>query len=731
MRPYLPLALVALVLGGCTSDSVVVGTASETAESAPQETQLDGFDLGGADEVWVIGRYEERAKPQDHRHRFNAPGMTQEFFRAYFEKEGVARDREVEDLEPTEDDDRLSRLAVHAVPGCGGMVTSIEDRVVVVPLRHTAVDGTVQGDTANVTVRQSFVNPFDVTIEAKYVFPLPQNAAVHDFLMKIGERTIRGIVREREEAERIYAAARSQGYVASLLTQERPNIFTQSVANIAPQKAIDVEIAYFHQVPLRDGWYELVFPMVVGPRFNPPGHTGGVGAVRASAPGSSGQPVEVPYLRPEERSGHDVSLAFQLDAGTPIEALECKTHAVETNEPSPALAQVRLSPRDTLPNRDFVLRYRLAGDAVKAGLLTQRDGDAGYFTLTLHPPADVGRLRREPLELVFVVDGSGSMSGEPLALCQRALRHALQSLDPDDTFQVIRFSNERAQMAETPLLASAENLGRARRYIDALQADGGTMMIHGVEAALAASENGGRQRIVTFMTDGFIGNEEEILRKVKRHVGEARIFSFGVGSSPNRFLLEAMAREGRGVAAYFGPNDDPTEALDRFFGRIAHPALTSVEIDWDGLAVGEVFPSAIPDVFFGRPVTVVGRFDPKRSRPGATPAVHGLVAGAARTVHPLASTSEGPTASGALPKVWARTKIADLTSRARSVDGDASALQGQIKDVALEYGLMSAYTAFVAVDSMTRTEGEAVTVPVAVPVPEGVDYDKTVGGPGQ
>ncbi|MEE8468787.1 MAG: VIT domain-containing protein, partial [Planctomycetota bacterium] len=388
-------------------------------------------------------------------------------------------------------------------PGCGGMLTRVEQRTVVVPLAHTEVSGRVFGDLASIEVRQEFENPFDVPIEAVYVFPLPQSAAVSDFLMTIGDRTIRGVVREREEATRIYEAARAQGITASLLTQERANIFTQKVANIAPGAGIDVSIEYFHVLPYRDGWYELVFPMVVGPRYNPPASTDGIGAVSLASRDSSGQTVEVPYLRAHERNGHDIGLTLEIDAGVPLEGLECTSHAVEVERPSAERARVKLAALDSLPNRDFVLRYKAAGSAVRTSLSTYvRDGE-GWFRMTVLPPAALTSLPSRPLEMIFVVDCSGSMDGRPLEQAKLAILEALKRLRPEDSFEVIRFSNQAAGLSRNPLPASSANVQHGIRFVNSLTANGGTQMIQGIRAALRHPGDPERLRVVTFLTDGY------------------------------------------------------------------------------------------------------------------------------------------------------------------------------------------------------------------------------------
>lgn len=611
-------------------------------------------------------------------------------------------------------------------PGSGALTTKLpgKEKEIPLPLKHTDVKASISAYIATVEVTQQFHNPYNQKIEAVYVFPLPHNAAVNEFVMTIGERRIRGIIRERQEAEQIYQEAKSQGYVASLLTEERPNIFTQSVANIEPDKQIDVNIKYFHTLAYVDGWYEFVFPMVVGPRFNPPGTTAGVGAVPRGQQGLSGQKTEVQYLRPSERSGHDISLSVEVDAGVAIEESVCRTHAVMKETPSPERLIVSIDPADRIPNKDFVLRYRVAGERIKSNLLTHRDERGGYFTLMLYPPQELSELGRQALELVFVLDCSGSMAGRPLAQAKAAIERALQRLQPLDTFQLIRFSNDASTLGPKPLLATPENIRRGLAYLQSLNSEGGTMMIEGVKAALDFPHDPQRLRFVCFLTDGYIGNESEILGEVHQRLGASRIFSFGVGSSVNRYLLDHMAKLGRGAVAYLGLNDDGAKVMNDFFERISHPAMTDLQIDWGGLQVKEVFPHRMPDLFVGRPVILTGRFSGSGT---AKIRVHGKAGVQPVTVEIPPRLNDTAARHRGLPSVWARMKIADLADRS-TYEAQAE-LSDEIKQVALDYGLMSAFTAFVAVDSTRRTEGEeGTTVPVAVPVPEGVKYETTVQG---
>ena len=608
-------------------------------------------------------------------------------------------------------------------PGCGAMIVQMpdDDKEIPLPLKHTDVKGEIIGYIATVHVLQQFHNPYDTKIEAKYVFPLPQNAAVNEFIMIIGERKIRGIIREKEEAEKIYQQARDQGYQASLLTQQRPNIFTQSVANIESGKQIDIDIKYFNTLAYVDGWYEFVFPMVVGPRFNPPGSTDGVGAVGRGQTGISGQSTEVQYLKPSERSGHDISLALNIDAGVAIEDLVCKSHVITNHTPQSHQRLVKLSPRDAIPNKDFVLRFKVAGSRTKSSLITHHDERGGFFTLMLYPPASLKTLKRAPMEMIFVLDCSGSMNGHPIETSKATIKRALKKLQSDDTFQVIRFSNNASQLGPQPVPATDENIRRAIKYVASLNGTGGTMMIEGIKAALDFQHDPSRLRLVTFLTDGYIGNEQEILTAIHQRLGAARIFSFGIGSSVNRYLLDRMAKIGKGAVAYIAEGENPVEIIDQYFERISHPALTDVHIDWSGLKVSEMYPARIPDLFVGRPIVITGRYQGS----GATAVkISGNVADQTQEIT-IPVDLDNPDSHPGIASVWARKKIEVLASRLPA--GNNPDLPNLIKNTALEYSLMSNYTAFVAVDSSHRTAGEhGVTVNVAVPVPEGVRYDTTV-----
>ena len=717
---FFQIAFIGL-LAGCYSpqDTTTLSGVTDRPAIATDYSKLPADappDLAVGDSV----RREEGRRPAQEGPRFyrHARPHTPETF----EKE---RSRRLTPLSRTEElwivtrDPRVP-FAGEEYPTSGCLRTRVRERDVPLPLKHTDVKASISAYIASVQVRQEFHNPFSEKIEAVYTFPLPENAAVNEFIMTIGDRHIRGIIREREEAEEIYAEAKRQGYTASLLTQERPNIFTQSVANIEPGREIDINITYFHTLAYVDGWHEFVFPMVVGPRFNPPYSKDGVGAVGRGNHGGSGQGTEVQYLRPHERSGHDIALHVDIDAAVKIEEFTCTTHKIKHQSSEPERLSVWLSKEGVIPNKDFVLRYRVAGERLKPGLLTHRDERGGFFSLVVYPPREQRQLRRQPLELIFVLDCSGSMDGRPLKQAKAAIEWCLKHMEGGDTFQIINFSDKASKMGRAPVPATPANVRRGLDYLDDLNSEGGTMMIEGIKAALDFPHDPSRLRFVCFLTDGFIGNETEIFAAIEERLDSARLFSFGVGTSVNRYLLEGMARIGRGAVAYVDLKEEAEPVMESFFKRISHPAITDVEIDWGDAKVTDVFPRTLPDLFVGRPIIITGRYS---GNPTGAIRLSGRAAGEA--IDSRIPVRWNAT-HAALPSIWARQQITDLEDE--MVRKSGGRLAERIKRLALDFNVMSAYTAFIAVDSTHRTAGRRGTaVPVAVPVPDGVRYETTVG----
>lgn len=597
----------------------------------------------------------------------------------------------------------------------------------VAPLKHTAVKAEISGFLSRVTVVQEFENPFKDKIEAVYTFPLPQMAAVDDMTMKVGDRTVKGKIMRSEQAQAVYEAARQQGQVASLLDQQRPNIFTQSVANIMPGERVTVTISYVETLKYEDGSYEFSFPMVVGPRYIPgtptsPG-TGGTSPNTDRVPDASR--ITPPVAAKGVRAGHDISLEVSLDAGVAVEDLRSNTHEIEVVKPDDHSARVRLKNMAEIPNKDFVLRYDVAGRKVSDAVLTHRAERGGFFTLILQPPDRVTAEDVTPKEIVFVLDTSGSMQGFPIEKAKEAMQLALDGLYPQDTFNLITFAGDTHILFPQPVPATSENLRKAHQFLASREGSGGTEMMKAIRAALDPSDKQDHIRIVCFMTDGYVGDDMTIIGEVQKHPN-ARVFSFGIGSSVNRYLLDKMAQEGRGEVEYVGLNDDGSAAARRFHERVRSPLLTDISVDWAGLPVADVYPKRIPDLFSAKPIILTGRYT---CTGDATIKLRGKMSGRDTVREIRVKLPEAEPQHDVLATLWARTRIDDLMSQDLEgiQAGHARAdVREPITQLGLEYRLMTQYTSFVAVEEMIVTEGgQPRRVEVPVEMPEGVSLPGT------
>jgi len=594
------------------------------------------------------------------------------------------------------------------------------------PLKHTDVKAEISGFISRVVVTQEFENPFKEKIEAVYTFPLPQNAAVDDMTMIVGERTIRGKILPREEAQAVYDAAKSSGKVASLLDQERPNIFTQSVANILPGNRVKITISYVETLQYVNGAYEFVFPMVVGPRYVP-GSPSGRKQGNGFAPDTDRVPdasrITPKSPPPALRSGHDISLDITLDAGLVLDNITSKSHVVEIQRPDAHSARLHLREGSAIPNKDFVLRYDVAGQAIQDALLTHRSDKGGYFTLILQPPDSVKTEDVTPKELVFVLDTSGSMQGFPIEKAKETMKLALDSLYPSDTFNLITFAGDTEILFPKPVRATRANLEKAQAFLNSRSGSGGTEMMTAIKAALEPSDDQSHIRIVCFMTDGYVGNDMEIISEVQKHPN-ARVFSFGIGSSVNRFLLDKMAEAGRGEVEYVTLDDDGSAAARRFHERVRNPLLTDISIDWNNLPVADVYPQRIPDLFGAKPLILTGRFT---SAGRGTIRLKGKMAGSEFVREIPVELPETMAMHDVLAPLWARARVDNLMNEdfGGAQSGNMRAdLKDTITQLGIEYRLMTQFTSFVAVEEMVVTDGgQPRRIDVPVEVPHGVDAE--------
>ena len=640
----------------------------------------------------------------------------------------------------------------------GALRIKTEDGIVECPLKHTDVKASISGFIARVTVTQTFDNPYDEKIEGVYVFPLPHTAAVDDMTMVIGERRIVGLIKRRDEARAIYKRAIAQGTTASLLEQERPNIFTQSVGNIKPGKEIRIEISYVDVLNYDMGTYEFHFPMVVGPRYIPGAPIskkpelpkelkGKVGEVEVEEPTEGGNPsgtgwspdttrvpdasrITPPSLKPGYRTGHDISLSVSLEAGVPVEDIKIVNHKATLKRIGASGAVVEISPADSIPNRDFVMNYAVVGEKPEMAVLAHSKGtDQGYFMLMIQPKLDAELAKAPPREVVFLVDISGSMSGAPTEKVKEAMRHFFRLSKPNDTVQVITFFNHAEKLFESPVPTTQDNVKRALNFTQQVQAGGGTEMLKGIRMVLNEPVDPERARIVVMLTDGYIGNEADIFEEVGKHTGDQiRFWAIGIGSSPNRHLIDGVAKQGGGMSGVLELNTDPKELVTQIVERIHRAQLANIQVDWNELPVYEIFPRRIPELWAGSPVILFGRY----ADGGKTQIeLSGVAEGKPLSYSLDVTLPRARPAHGVLSTVWARKKIEDIS--AQMFYADTPEVIEEITQVALTYRLMSQYTSFVAVDeSEVQLVSQRAKPPrqvlVPVPLPAGVEFDGVFGG---
>ena len=599
-------------------------------------------------------------------------------------------------------------------PGEGSMQVVSSGGVRILPLKHTEVRAEISGFVAEVSVTQVFGNSATGPIEAVYVFPLPENAAVNDLTLSIGDRLIKGQIKKREEARQVYEAARAQGKTAALLDQERPNIFTQSVANIQPGHEIKVTLRYLQDLAYDHGEYKFVFPMTVGPRYIP----GGLADAARISP---------PVVKPGTRSGRDISVAVKLDAGLAVKNIRSASHKIVLVNSGAARAEITLDPGDSIPNKDFLLTYEPAVKLVDAAVLAHKDGKDGYFTLLLQPAADFPLAQVTPKEIVIAIDVSGSMSGFPVETAKAAALKCLAGMNPGDTFQIMSFASGNQLHFDRPLINNPANVARGREVIKNLSGGGGTEMLAALRTVLEFPKDPERLRIVLFMTDGFIGNDPQILAFTKDHLNNSRIFPLGVGSSVNRYLLEEMAVLGKGTVQYVRQNEKEEkvkEVIGRFYDRISRPVLTDLAVDWNGLDVREVSPAFVPDLFAGQPLLLHARYGKAGSAPVK---INGKLRGKPWKMLVKVNLPELEAANAAMGPLWARSRITDLERL--NLGGENADNREKIIELALEHHLVTRFTSFVAVDeTVVSNDGkEPLLVPVESELPEGTKYEGFFG----
>jgi len=594
------------------------------------------------------------------------------------------------------------------------VVLSDDLKVDALPLKSTRADVKIAGVVAEVKITQVYRNTGQKTLEAIYVFPGSTRAAVHAMRMTIGERVVEANIMERQKARETYEQAKKDGKTASLLEQQRPNVFQMNLANILPNDEIKVELKYMELLIPEDHIYEFVYPTVVGPRYTTKTAEGAV---------DTDKWVQNPYLHEGQTPPYTFGLNVELTSGVPIASLTSSSHEVEIKYSGKTAAQVSLKDEKTGGNKDFVLRYTLAGGKIETGLMLYPGQEENFFMLMLEPPARVKPEAVLPREYIFIVDVSGSMHGFPLDTAKVLMKNIISGLKTQDFINVLLFASGSAVLSPTGSLPATEaNQAKALAFIQSQPGGGGTNIVPALEQALALPRTQGVSRIVTVVTDGYVDVESRVFQLIRDNLGTANLFAFGIGTSVNRHLIEGMARAGMGETFVVLNSGEAAKQAAKFRQYIANPVLTDIKVAYEGFQASEVEPQALPDLFAMRPLTLLGKY---QGSPAGAIVVRGKTAqGPYEQRLELKEAKAGPE-NAALRLLWARQRIMNLVDFSR-VDRDNQQVVKEVTALGLKYSLMTPYTSFVAVDQVKRADGQVVTVKQPLPLPEGVS-DLAVG----
>jgi Ca-activated chloride channel family protein len=590
------------------------------------------------------------------------------------------------------------------------MVLSDNPEVDQLPLKSTTADVNIVGVIADVTINQVYKNEGKNALEAIYTFPASSNAAVYAMEMTVGDRKIKAKIEEKEKARNDYEQAKSEGKRASLLEQDRPNVFQMNVANILPGDEITVSLKYTELLIPENAKYQFVYPTVVSPRYSGGG----------SSSGNSDNFVNTPYLKSGNATPYNFSINVNLEAGMPIQNVQCETHKVQIKYPKTSNAVILLDPSENKGgNRDFVLNYQLAGDKIESGIMLYEHGDENFFLLMVQPPKKVMKEEIPPREYIFIVDVSGSMNGYPLEVSKKLLRNLVVNLKPTDMFNVIVFAGASGWLSESSLPANETNINKAVSFLDSQNGGGGTELLPALQKALSfPRQSESLSRSFVIVTDGYVNVEKEAFDLIRKNCDNANVFAFGIGSGVNRYIIEGMANAGMSEPLIVLDQTKADAEAEKFRQYINSPVLTQVKKDFSGFDVYDVEPVSIPDVLAERPVIIYGKY--KGSAKGTITLKGKTGNGNYKKSFNVSETAPNEK-NAAIRYLWARKRIQQLDDYNSVAYSDET--KEQVTNLGLKYNLMTAYTSFIAIEEKVVNEGDITSVKQALPLPENVsDY---------
>ncbi|EDP96129.1 VIT and VWA domain-containing protein [Kordia algicida OT-1] len=575
----------------------------------------------------------------------------------------------------------------------------------VIPLKSTKANVKISGNIAHVHIAQTYQNTGNIPIEAKYVFPLSTQAAVHKMQMTIGDRTINAKIFEKQEAQRVYDKALKEGKRAAKLDQHRPNVFQMNVGNIMKNDLVTIDIYYTEMLVPLAGNYEFVFPGVVGPRF--------------TGENTSGETVfNQPYTEKGVGDTFNYNLDVQINAGIPIADVSSNTHNIKVHYPNTRKAEISLTSENKNPsNRDFILKYSMRGNEIQSGLLLYEENGEKFFAYMMEPPKASVNIKLTAKEYLFVVDVSGSMNGYPMEVSKKLLRNLLVNLPETDHYNILLFAGGSSVLAPEPLACTKENIQKGINFLTNERGGGGTRLLNALKTAYALprmDKTSARSMVV--ITDGYVSVERKAFEMIEQNLGQANVFTFGIGSGVNRYLLEGMAKISNSETFIATEMNEANDVAEKFRNYIKSPLLTQIRIKAEGFDAYDVTPSSIPDVFASRPILVFGKY---RGEAKGTLTITGQTGNGVFQKEFRVTDGMLSKDNEALRYLWARKKIERLDDYKRRF-GDQT--KHQVTQLGLKYNLVTQYTSFVAVDNeVVNKNGNRKTVKQPLPMPKNVN----------
>ena len=598
----------------------------------------------------------------------------------------------------------------------GGTMAVTDMKEVTLLLKYTQVNADIIGMLSCVSLTQKFCNDLSKNIEAVYMFPLPAESAVNEFEIVVGERIIKSVIKEKREARKIYTQAKKMGKKAGLLDQERPNIFTVAVANIEPGQTITVNIKYYETIKYEDKSYEFLFPMAITPRYG--------GRDKKGVPESLEGKTSPPILPPGKDPEREVKIFINLDGGFPLGEVTSPTHSVSVKENGQTKRTIKLSDEKVIPDKDFVLKYSSKGEKEETTLSFYREEKkAGTFMVHLTPKMDYGPEEMIRREIIFVLDRSGSMSGTIIKHAKTALKNCLKTLRAGDSFSIIAFDDRVESLSNKSLNFNEENVKKAYKFLNSIDARGGTEILSALKHAFKMPESKKHLRQIVFLTDGAVWNEDDSLKEINNNLNNSRIFSFGIGPSVNRYFLTKIAEEGRGTCQFIVQSREIEEAVERFSTQMSSPILSDINIECEGVNISDIYPAPVPDVYYGQVLCLLGRF---HSSGRGTVRLKGRTG---KGIFEQSFTVDFPDKDITYPvieTIWARKHIDLLLDEQRKYPQKKGEIRDEIIGIGLNYNLMSRYTSLVAVEEgedEKENKEEPVTIDVPQIIPESLDYN--------